>query len=125
MKHPVGDKNALIIECSLQKNSLVSESRANDGQTAPYSRQCGLLQPCPLLLDRRSETPIFVDPAAFVGTDHARRFGVTPGRAIPVSLPLPIPPSAHATLWQPVYNTSGGQPRRTSSDPARPRNTQG
>ena len=36
MKHPVGDKNALILECSLQKNSLVSESRANDGQTAPY-----------------------------------------------------------------------------------------
>src|SRR6202022_1465338 len=71
-------------------------------------------------LDLRSENQIFVDPAAFVGTDHARRIGVTPGRAIPVSLPLPIPPSAHATLWQPVYNTSGGQPRRTSSDPARP-----
>src|SRR5271168_2813428 len=59
------------------------------------------------------------------GTDHARRIGVTPGRAIPVSLLLPISPSAHATVWQPVYNTSSGQPRRTSSDPARPRNTQG
>jgi hypothetical protein len=50
------------------------------------------------------------DTAAFVGTDHARRIGVTPGRAIPVSLPLPIPPSTHATLWQPVYNNGGGQP---------------
>src|SRR5258708_2969438 len=47
------------------------------------------------------------------------------GRATPISLLLPIPPSAHATLWQPVYTTSGGRPRRTSSDPARPRNTQG
>src|ERR1700733_14256258 len=60
-----------------------------------------------------------------VGTDQARRICVTPGRAIPGSLPSPIPPSAHATLWQPVYNTSGGQPRRTSSAPVRPRNTQG
>jgi hypothetical protein len=22
---------------------------------------------------------------------------------------LPIPPSAHATLWQPIYTISGGQ----------------
>jgi hypothetical protein len=27
----------------------------------------------------------------FVGTDHARRIGATPGRAIAVSLPFPIP----------------------------------
>src|SRR5258708_9605546 len=47
------------------------------------------------------------------------------GRATPISLLLPIPPSAHATLWQPVYTTSGGRPPPTSSDPARPLNTQG
>src|SRR5580704_13058131 len=31
------------------------------------------------------------------------------GERYPVSLPLPIPPSAHAILWQPVYTISSGQ----------------
>ncbi len=57
--------NALREHCG-PRNFRISELWAVDGQTAPYSRQCGLLQPCPRCLDRRSETQIFVDPAAFI-----------------------------------------------------------
>ena len=39
-------------------SSLMSAFRPNNGQTAPYSRQCGLLQPCPRLFPtQRSATP--------------------------------------------------------------------
>src|SRR5437868_13288134 len=42
---------------------------------------------------------------------------------LPVSLPLPIRAIGSRQFWRPVYTRSGGQPRRTSSDPARPWNT--
>jgi hypothetical protein len=71
-------------------------------------------------------------PAPFVGesvsgtaVSSTAGIGVAPGRGAPVSLPLPLPPFAHATRWEPVYNTSGGHPRRISSDPVRPRNARG
>jgi hypothetical protein len=69
--------------------------------------------------------PIFIDRVAsqmrvLSGLITQRRIGVCHSwESNPCFPSIADPPSAHATLWQPVYNTSGGQPRRTSPDPAR------
>ena len=67
------------------------------------------------------------DDCAFVGTDHARRIGVTPGRARLVSLPLPIP---HQQLTPPFGSPFtipiAAKPAdllRPGSPPAHPRTT--
>jgi len=40
--------NSLTEQCG-HKTFQISGSGRINGQTAPYSRQCGLLQPCPRL----------------------------------------------------------------------------
>ena len=49
--------------------------------------------------------------------------GVTPKSN--ACVPSVAGPTSSRLLWQPVYTISGGQPRLSSCDPARPRNIQG